>query len=282
MTTENGATGAGASDLDLFEEEATGHASTKVEKGETIPAKYVGKTVEDLINMNLHAEKLIGRQGTELGQMRRMADEILQLKKPAPTTQTTERAQPVTVDALLNDPQKAINAIVESSPLAQRAIAAEQRVIQLESRLSENEFASKGRDVTRDINDPAFVEWVSKNPLRQSLAVEAGKEGSPNRFVAAKNLWDMWDEYKELVGGATQQGQGKKSTDAGARRQSSVSTIRQAPLDTTNAKKPNWSRAKLMQLRADVADGIPSAVARWSDPGFQERMHEAYAEDRVH
>lgn len=274
MTTENGASGAGASDLDLFEEETTGHASTNLEKGTTIPAKFAGKSVEDLINMNINAEKLIGRQGSELGQMRRMADEILQLKKPTPTTQQTERVQPVTVDALLNDPQKAINALVEASPLAQRTIAAEKRVVQLESRLSENEFASKGRDVNRDVNDPAFIAWVGKNPLRQSLAAEAGKDGSPNRFVAATNLWDMWDEYKELVG-ERQDSAGKQ------RRSSSTSTVRQAPNDFTQQRKPNWSRAKLMELRTKVADGDPAAVARWGDPTFQKRMHEAYADERV-
>jgi hypothetical protein len=281
MTTESGASGAGASDLDLFEEEATGQPNSNVVKDSPIPAKYAGKTVEELINMNVHAEKLIGRQGSELGQMRRMADEILQLKKPAPTTQQTERAQPVTVDALLNDPQKAINALVEQSPLAQRAINAEQRVIQLESRLTESEFAGKGRDIQKDINDPAFLEWVNKNPLRQSLALEAAKEGSQTRHVAAKNLWDMWDEYKELTG--QRDASGANRSEGAARRTSSTatSTVRQAPTDFTQNKKPNWSRAKLMELRYKVADGDPAAVARWNDPTFQARMNEAYAEERV-
>lgn len=282
MTTENIGTADGASDLDLFEEASTGHASTKVETDSTIPTKYVGKSVEDLIKMNLNAEKLIGRQGSELGQMRRMADEILQLKKPAPTTQTTEERRPVTVDALLNDPQKAINALVEQSPLAQRALNAEQRVIQLESRISENEFASKGRDVNRDVNDPAFIEWVGKNPLRQSLAVEAGKDGSPNRFVAAKNLWDMWDEYKELVGDRDSVRGGQKDVSNTQRRSTATSTVRQSPIDSIQQKKPNWSRAKLIELRMKVADGDPASVARWSDPTFQTRMNEAYADDRVH
>lgn len=279
MTTESGASGAGASDLDLFEEEAAGHPNSNVDKNSTIPAKYVGKTVEELIQQNIHAERLIGRQGSELGQMRRMADEILQLKKPTPTTQTTERVQPVTVDALLSDPQKAINALVEASPLAQRALSAEQRVLQLESRLTENEFTSKGRDISRDVNDPAFLEWVNKNPLRRSLAVEAGKDGSPTRHVAANNLWDMWDEYKELLGGTqTQQQPAQKQQN---RNTAVASTVRQAPTDFANQKKPNWSRAKLLELRMKVADGDPAAVARWHDPTFESRMNEAYAEGRV-
>lgn len=280
MTTENSASGTGASDLDLFEEEASGQSAKNLEQGSTIPTKYVGKSVEDLINMNLHAEKLIGRQGSELGQMRRMADEILQLKKPAPTTQQTERAQPVTVDALLSDPQKAINAMVDASPLAQRALNAEQRVIHLEARLTENEFSGKGRNIERDVNDPVFLEWVNKNPLRRSLAAEAAKEGSQTRFVAANNLWDMWDEYKELVGDSTTS-RNTKDTGAAQRRTTATSTVRQSPSNFTEQKKPNWSRAKLMELRSKVADGDPASVARWNDRTFQDRMHEAYAEERV-
>jgi len=280
MTTENSATGTGADDLDLFEQEASGHSNTNnTEKGATIPAKYVGKTVEDLITMNLHAEKLIGRQGSELGQMRRMADEILQLKKP--TTQQPEERRPVTVDALLNDPQKAINAAVESSPIAARALAAEQRVAQLEQRLTENEFASKGRNVEHDVQDPAFIEWVNKNPLRQSLAAEAAKHGSPNQQVATRNLWDMWDEYKELVGEHQPLRQTKKDESGSRRQASSTSTLRQAPIDSINQKKPIWSRQKLLDLRMKVADGNESAVNRWNDPELQKRMHEAYAEERV-
>lgn len=274
MTTENTGNTGGASDLDLFESEATGQPNS-TETTTTTPSKYEGKTVDDLIKMHQNAEKLVSRQGSELGQMRRMADEILQLKKP--TTQTTEeRRTPVTVDALLNDPEKAISAALENSPLARRAQAAEERAARLEARLTETEFASKHTNVDKDVSDPAFLEWVNKNSLRQALAANAAKEGDPNRFVAAKNLWDLWDEHKELVGSASQ-----TTTQTGGTKVRSIpsGTVKSAPAEAKG--KPIWSRTKLMELRFKVADGDPAALERWNDKGFQDRMHEAYTDKRV-
>src|SRR5579859_4122479 len=276
MTTETAASGGGASDLDLFEEEATGKTSTTnaTHESSTVPQKYAGKTVEDLIKMHQNAERLVSRQGEELGQMRKYADALIDLKKP--TTQVTEERKPVTVDALLNDPEKAINAAVANSPLAQRAAAAEQRAAQLEVRLAESEFTGKhGATVARDINDPAFLEWVNKNPLRQALAASSANQQDPNRFVAAKNIWDLWDEHQDILVAKqnTQQRQDKQRTVP--------TTVRQHPIDATQSRKPVWSRAKLMELRLQAAQGNQAAMARLNDPGFQERMHEAYAENRV-
>lgn len=276
MTTENASSAGGADDLDLFEAEATGQPVQK-ETAATIPEKYKGKTVDDLINMHQNAEKLVSRQGSELGQMRRMADEILQLKKP--TTQVTEERKPVTVDALLNDPEQAIANAVANSPIGQRALRAEERANQLETRITESEFLAKHKNVAADVGDPAFLEWVNKNSLRQALAARASGNGDDTKrdFVAAKNLWDLWDEHKELVGTAqtttttTTEKQPKKVASSG---------IKASPAGQGRAK-PIWSRAKLMDLRYKVADGDPAAVARWNDPAFRERMHEAYAEERV-
>jgi hypothetical protein len=271
MTTESAGSAGGASDLDLFESEASGQPVTT--STTTVPSKYEGKTVDDLIKMHQNAERLISRQGEEVATVRRMADEILQLKKP--TTQTTEERKPVTVDALLNDPEKTINQALEQSPLAARARAAEERAARLEAELAETKFSGthKPELVARDLNDPAFLEWVNKQPLRQALASEAAKKN----FVAAKNLWDLWDEHQELVG-SRQQTQNTGNTGA---RQKVPNTVRSSPNDMTQKGKPNWSRAKLMELREKVAQGDPVSLARWNDPAFQTRMHEAYAEKRV-
>lgn len=264
MTTASGASGAGADDLDLFETEAT---RQPVEKVTAIPAKYAGKSVEDLINMHQNAEAELGRKGNELGQLRRLSDEILNLRKP--TTQVTEERKPVTVDALLNDPEKAIAQAVANSDVGRRAEAAETRVTLLENSITERDFVSKHPEFNKDIGDPDFMAWVNKNPLRQALAQRTASKD----FVAAQNLWDLYDEHKELVGekqNDTQQASGKKVP----------STVKQAPSDGSKGKQV-WSHVKLMELRAKVQQGDPAALTRWNDAGFQNRMHTAYAEQRV-
>jgi len=264
MTEEAGSTGA-ADDLAEFEAEASGQP---VQKSEKIPAKYAGKSVEDMIQMHQNLEKLNGRQGQELGQMRRMADEILQLKKA--TTQTKEEVrQPVTVESLLNDPEKALRSAVDSSDLVRRTQAAEDRVARLESKITQESFVSKFPSFADDMQDPEFTAFVQANPARQVLGTAAAKDD----YNAAAALWAMWEERKELIGTSKDESKPKAKVKV-------QSTVRPSA-KTVDVASRNWSRAKLMELRFKVADGDPAAVARWNDKTFQENMHKAYSEDRV-
>ena len=270
MPTAQGAAGAVADELDLLDNDLSREESKPVPKVSEIPDKYKGKSVEEIINMHQNAEALATRQGAELGQLRRLTDEVLNLKKPE--TQKTEERKPVTVNDILNDPEKAIRDAVASSEGVRRAEAAEARVSKLESDLSEQSFVTKHTNFAKDINDPDFVAWVNKNPLRQALATRVAQKD----FTAATNLWDMWDEYKELSGK-------KETTTNNDNKQNGrkvPTTVKTAPADG-NKSKQIWSRAKLMELREQVNRGVPAALARWNDPGFQDRMHAAYAEERV-
>src|SRR5580698_10828950 len=138
MTTESTGPTGGADDLDLFEQEATGQPSST--SSTTVPDKYTGKSVEDLIKMHQHAERLISKQGQEVALVRRLADTLIDLKKPTP--QTKEEHKPVTVDQLLNDPEKALHSAVNSSPLVQRTAEAEARVSRLESNIAQRTFVT--------------------------------------------------------------------------------------------------------------------------------------------
>lgn len=264
MTEETGSTGA-ADDLAEFEAEATGQPVTK---SEAVPSKFKGKTVEDMIQSYQNLEKLNSRQGQELGQMRRMADEILQLKKP--TTQTKEEVrQPVTVESLLNDPEKALRSAVESSDLVRRTQAAEDRVARLESKITQESFVSKFPTFADDMQDPEFTAFVQSNPARQVLGTAAAKDD----YNAAAALWAMWEERKELIGTPKDESKAKAKVKVTSTVRPSAKTVDVAPR--------NWSRARLMELRYKVAEGDPASVTRWNDKTFQENMHKAYAEDRV-
>lgn len=270
MTTENTGSVGGADDLDLFEAEATGQPVTR---STTVPEKFKGKTVEDMIQIALNAEKKISEQGKEVGTLRRMADEILQLKaRPNTTTQKTEieKHLPITVDALLNDPEKALRGAVDSSELAKRAMAAEERVARLEARITETEFVSKHKSFAEDLENPDFKVWVAKNEVRQVL----GQAAANQNFTAAKNLWDMWEEHKELTS-AVPHSESTKSVNKRV-----PGTVKAGPGENTSSEKI-YSRAKLMALNMKALDGDQASLARWNDPVFQENRMRAYAEGRV-
>lgn len=273
MTTENAGSAGGADDLDLLvESDAKGTTQAKQEPSETIPEKYAGKSVEDIIKMHQHAERKIGEQSREVSTLRRLADEVIGLKKA--TTRTTEEPRkPVTVEALLNDPERAIRDAVASSDVAKRLEAAEARNAQLESSITEQSFVGKHKNYASDINDPEFIAWTNKNQLRQALANDAASSNA-TKFTSATNLWDMWEEYKELGG--------TKVTDDTTKQTAKkvVNTVKSAPNDAARGKQI-YSRAKVMEFRARVHSGDPAAVAKWQDPVFQDNLNKAYAEDRV-
>lgn len=259
MTTENDS----ASDLDLFEAEATGQTTEKVT---TVPDKFKGKSVEDMIQSYQNLEKLQSRQASELGQVRRMADQLLELKKPTTEQKIVER-QPVTVETLLNDPEKALRSAVDSSDMAQRAQRAEEAVQRLERKISEKDFVSKHEGFAEDMSNPEFISWTQKNPARAVL----GQHAANGDYVAADSLWQMWDEHKELVGA--------KDTKPASSAKKVPSGVKQAPLGSS--PKQNYSRAKLMELRMKVQNGDEAATARWMDASFQEKLIKAYEEGRV-
>jgi hypothetical protein len=264
MTTET------ASDLDLFEAEATGQPAHKSEKAPS--DKYAGKSPDDLIEMHRNAERVIGRQSQEIGTLRRVSDQLLDLKKPTTEIKKEEAHQPVTVDQLLNDPDKALNRAVDKSDAAIRARNAEERVSRLESSITQERFVSKHKDFARDLDEPTFKEWVAKNPVRVGL----GNAAAGNDWQAATALWDMWDEHKELTSGG--KSGASESRTSGTRKV--PTTIKGSPSEGMPAEQV-YSRAKLMELRTKVNQGDAAASARWNDPEFQRRMHTAYAENRV-
>lgn len=265
MQTEHGSPSAGSDDLDLLDVAAP--TSTTSVTSDAVPEKYKGKTIEDMIKMHQNAEKKISLQGADLAAQRRMSDAILELKAAKPETRTTEvTRKPLTMEALLTNPEQAITEAVNGSDMGRRAEAAEARTASLEATIAEQSFSSKHKDFATDINDPDFIAWVNKNPLRQALANETSKKN----FQAATNLWDLWDEHKELTSGPEKAAPAAKKVPT---------TIKSAPTD--NKGKTIYSRAKLMELRMKVENGDEAAKARWKDQTFQNNMIQAYAEDRV-
>ena len=49
----------------------------KIEQKPELPEKYRDKSLDDIVRMHQEAEKLIGRQAQEVGEVRKLADELL-------------------------------------------------------------------------------------------------------------------------------------------------------------------------------------------------------------
>lgn len=235
----------------------------------TVPAKYAGKTVDDLISMHQNAERRLSQQGNELGEVRKLADQLIGVRTQE-NTKRVEARLPVTVDALLADPEKVLTQTIDATA-GSRANAQEQRLNNLEISVAQRDFVSRHPSAEQDTNNPDFIEWIKKNPLRTQLASRAYNQD----YGAANDLWSLWDEHKGDVGTA---GAAAKT----AQRKQTVQNATTSRGGNSEGTPPRqYSRAKLMELRMQVADGVPAAVARWNDEKFQAGLIQAYANGQV-
>ena len=52
-----------------------------------VPDKYQGKSLEEVVQMHQEAEKLLGRQSSEVGELRKVVDDYISSQTPTPAPQ---------------------------------------------------------------------------------------------------------------------------------------------------------------------------------------------------
>lgn len=150
-----------------------------------LPSKYKGKSVEDVVRMHQEAEKLIERQGREVGEVRKLADELIKSQ----LTPKAEVEKPKEVDFFEN-PQEAIRQQIESNP---RVIAAENYARQMQAEQSKQRLAQMHPDIQEIVTDAGFRDWVNASRVRTQLFQQAD-----NYDLDAAN--ELLSTYKELRG----------------------------------------------------------------------------------
>lgn len=233
-----------------------------------IPEKYRGKSLQDIIEMHRNAESALGRAHNEVGQVRRLADELLGINRAAtarPESQTEPARKPITPDDILSDPERAVVSVAKEAA-DQRVNASEERLARMEYELTLARFEQKHPGFRDTMDDQGFQEWVKKSPLRQRMAYAA----TQGDFAAADELFSLYGESGPSSGERseqpTQQDAARKATLA----RSGGSTASRA--SGNQSGKPVWSREKLLEMRLNNPDEFER---------LQPQILAAYAEKRV-
>ena len=159
------------------------------EEEEVLDPKYANKTIAEVARMHQEAEKLAGRQGNELGDLRKTIDDFIKTKAVEATTETPKES--VEVD-FFDNPQKAVtDAISNSTEIKQmQELIAKQRQSEVLTKLS-----SKHPNYMDVVSDNAFIEWVKGSNVRLELLQRAESYD----YDAADELLTFWKERSELV-----------------------------------------------------------------------------------
>lgn len=225
-----------------------------------LPEDLKGKTPAQLAKMYKDAQTLIGRQGTELGDLRRSADIYIKqhLTRPAAPAAPAKPAEPVKplddVDFFTN-PKAAIERMITEHPLIKRAQGSAQTLAQREmirTRMeSAREFNTAHPDCAEVLADPEFRDWVGKSKIRQHLLLRAHQHYD---LDAANDVFNTWKELKSLrkpapaEDASKKKPAGKPAADAAAAR---VPTGGNAAPKASGASEKIYRRADLIRLQQE-------------------------------
>lgn len=242
------------SELDAEELKQT----TPVEEVKTVsevPEKYKGKNFEDIVKMHQEAEKLIGRQAQEVGEVRRLADDLI--KQQLSSKQTQAQPQEETDIDFFEDPKKAVQKAVENHP---DVVAAKKATQQMQAMQTQSMLQKKHPDYAEIANDGEFIEWVKGSPLRLNMYAMAH---SNYDFTAADELLSTFKQIRTAKTAQTQDA-GKQqrqqnlraaSVDVGGTGESSKKVYRRADLIRLRMTDPNRYEAMQDEIMSAYADG---------------------------
>ncbi len=220
-----------------------------------IPEKYRGKNLADIVKMHQEAEKLIGKQAQEVGEVRKLADELIK--------QNLGKNQPVVEEApevdFFEDPRKAVAATVDKHP---DIIAAKQATMEFKKMQVQQKLNQEHPDYIQVAQDPEFAAWVKSSPVRLNLWAKADAEFD---YDSANELLSTYKELRNV-----RQKQVDKSNEKV--RQTSLKAAAVDAGGSGESSKRIYRRADLIRLKMN-------------DPARYEALDaeimQAYAEGRV-
>ena len=224
---------------------------------EDIPEKYKNKSVKDIVRMHQEAERAIGKQGSEVGELRRIVDDFVKAQTVTQKQQAPEVEEEVD---FFTDPDKAIARAIEKHPKVREA---EQLSAQMKKAEALANLKSAHPDFTEVVNDGTFAEWVNKSKVRQELFSRADRNYD---FDAANELISTWKERKQVVDQST-------AVEKVQRKQAVKSA------STGSTKGSGETASKKTYRRADIIELMRTNPDRYQQ--LSDEIMQAYSEGRV-
>ena len=224
----------------------------------TIPEKYQGKSLEEVVQMHQEAEKLLGRQSGEVGELRKVVDDYI-------STQTIAQAPKQIVEPeddidYFTDPQGAVNRAIENHPKIREA---QQYTEQYKKQSSLATLQAKHPDMQKILGDPKFAEWIKASKIRTQLFVAADQQYDSD---SADELFTLWKERKVVA-----------QQTADVEKQARKQTLKAA--STGNARGSSQGTRKKVYRRADIIKLMRTDPDRYT--ALADEIMAAYAEGRV-
>ena len=198
-----------------------------------IPARHRGKSLKEVINELEVANKNIGRYTNELGEVRRLADELIksQLNKPKEQEEVGKKVD------FFENPDEFVRMAVESNP---KVKASEQQTLLMRQEMARQKMLTAHPDAMELAQDADFNSWVQRSGVRKELLHRAHVNFDAD---AADELFSTYKELKSARTNAvseTEKAERKKQVNA-------------AGVDSSGSgekSKKIFKRAEILQMMA--------------------------------
>jgi hypothetical protein len=221
-----------------------------------IPDKYKGKSTAEIVRMHQEAEKLLGRQSSEVGELRQVVDSYIQTQlDTTPATQEPEED----ID-FFSDPDKAVERAIKNHPSIK---AAEAQTQQYKQQTAQAHLQKRHPDMQEILQDSKFVDWIKGSKIRTQLFAQADTQYD---YEAADELFTNW---KERQGAVAQTVANEKAS-----RKEAVKTA-----STGGAKGSGETATRKIYRRSDIIKLMQTDPDRYL--ALSPEIERAYAEKRV-
>ena len=226
------------------------------EQEDAIPDKYKGKDIKDTVQMHQEAEKLLGRQSSEVGELRKLVDDFVKSQMQANTSPQEEDDD---VD-FFTDPDKAVARAIENHPKLKEAEAV---TVAMRQQAALAQLQTNHPDFADIVQDAKFHEWKNSSRFRQDLFDRADKQFD---YESANELLTLWKERQSMVKETA------KIQDSDRKRQLKAAS-------TGAASGSSEAPSRQIYRRADIIKLMQTDPKRYQL--LQPEIMQAYADGRV-
>lgn len=224
-----------------------------------IPDKYQNKSIQDIVGMHQNAEQLLGKQGQEVGELRRIVDDFIQSQTVKESADTGSNDDDDDLDFYQN-PKKSMQKMLDEHPALKESR-------EMNVQIKKNETLAKLKathpDFTEILSDDAFGQWVQSSKIRSQLLQIADRNYD---YDAADELLSLWKDRK-----------GAMNTTIESEKKARKQSVKNASTGTATGSNERPSRK--IYRRADIIDLMRKDPQRYES--LMPEIRKAYSEGRV-
>lgn len=239
-------------------EESTPEPELEQSTEEELPDKYKGKSTAEIVRMHQEAEKLLGRQSSEVGELRKVVDDYIQTQLS--TTNAPKKKDEEEQIDFFSDPERAVDKAISNHPKIQEA---EKASIEYQQKTAMSVLEGKHPDMKEILSDAKFVDWIKASKIRTQLFAQADREYD---YEAADELFSTWKERQQIV-----------SQTASSEKQQRKDALKAA--STGNARGSGEKPSKKIYRRSDIIKLMKDDPERYL--ALSDEIMQAYQERRV-